>query len=161
MSTVARDQYGNFLIQWILNNASPHLRDIVQAEIRYDILPLLPLQALLTGWPHSKHLVSLRGNKYGSKVALTCGYGPQGVRPGVPFAPAGHRNSHRGPQGPPPLQNMQGPPAHSSSYAAQYQYAQLDGAVPPQYPGAANYMPMPPRQYSAPYGNPNGGYGQY
>jgi hypothetical protein len=32
---VARDQYGNFLIQWILNNASPHLRDIVQAEIRY------------------------------------------------------------------------------------------------------------------------------
>ena len=33
--TVARDQYGNFLIQWILNNASPHLAEIVKAEIRY------------------------------------------------------------------------------------------------------------------------------
>ena len=29
MHVVARDQYGNFLVQWILNNAAPQLRDCV------------------------------------------------------------------------------------------------------------------------------------
>lgn len=34
-STVAGDQYGNYLIQWILTNASPHQRDLVASHIRY------------------------------------------------------------------------------------------------------------------------------
>jgi len=36
-SSVAGDQYGNYLIQWILMNAAPHQRDLVAGHIRYHI----------------------------------------------------------------------------------------------------------------------------
>lgn len=32
---VAGDQYGNYLIQWILVNASPHQREVVATHIRF------------------------------------------------------------------------------------------------------------------------------
>lgn len=48
---IASDQYGNYLIQHILQHASPAHRDQVSTQIR-------------------KHMVSLRGSKYGQKVAF-------------------------------------------------------------------------------------------
>ncbi|KIV99141.1 uncharacterized protein PV09_09172 [Verruconis gallopava] len=135
---IARDQYGNFLIQWILNNASPHLREIVQAEIR-------------------KHLVSLRGNKYGSKVALSCGYGPQGVRPGVPFASA-HFRHHNG--GPRISQQQNHPfPNHSSTFPNPYQVARLDGAARARSGIRPIYVHFPSRAY--PPNQYNSGAGLY
>ena len=50
---IASDQYGNYLIQWILNNATPQHREMVAAHIR-------------------KHMVSLRGSKFGSRVGMLC-----------------------------------------------------------------------------------------
>jgi hypothetical protein len=35
---VAGDQYGNYLIQWILMNAAPHQRELVASHIRYHLL---------------------------------------------------------------------------------------------------------------------------
>lgn len=48
---IASDQYGNYLIQWILLYADPHPRDIVATHVR-------------------KHMVSLRGSKFGSRVGM-------------------------------------------------------------------------------------------
>jgi hypothetical protein len=56
---VARDQYGNFLIQWILNNASPHLCDIVQAEIRFVYPNHLPLAVQVLMWPPLQQALGL------------------------------------------------------------------------------------------------------
>ncbi|PNS14468.1 hypothetical protein CAC42_3754 [Sphaceloma murrayae] len=56
---IAGDQYGNYLIQHILTHADPTRREIVASHVR-------------------KHMVSLRGSKYGSRVAMLCtsgGYG--------------------------------------------------------------------------------------
>lgn len=50
---VASDQYGNYLIQHILQTAPVPLREIVAAHIR-------------------KHMVSLRGSKFGSRVGMLC-----------------------------------------------------------------------------------------
>ncbi|RMZ80312.1 hypothetical protein DV738_g2889, partial [Chaetothyriales sp. CBS 135597] len=50
---IAGDQYGNYLIQWILMNSHHHQREQVAVHIR-------------------KHLVSLRGSKFGSRVAMLC-----------------------------------------------------------------------------------------
>lgn len=50
---VASDQYGNYLIQYILTHANPNHRDIVASHIR-------------------KHMVSLRGSKFGSRVGMLC-----------------------------------------------------------------------------------------
>ncbi|ODQ71570.1 hypothetical protein LIPSTDRAFT_36141, partial [Lipomyces starkeyi NRRL Y-11557] len=47
---IASDAHGNYLIQYILHNASKTQRDLVAAQIR-------------------KHMVSLRGSKWGSKCA--------------------------------------------------------------------------------------------
>ncbi|ORY64197.1 armadillo-type protein [Pseudomassariella vexata] len=60
---IASDQYGNYLIQWILNNANPQHREVVAAHIR-------------------KHTVSLRGSKFGSKVGLLCTNPAVATRPG-------------------------------------------------------------------------------
>ncbi|KAI5466935.1 armadillo-type protein [Mariannaea sp. PMI_226] len=60
---IASDQYGNYLIQWILNNASPQHREIVAAHIR-------------------KHMVSLRGSKFGSRVGMLCTNHAVTTRPG-------------------------------------------------------------------------------
>ena len=50
---VASDQYGNYLVQWILQHASPTHREQVASHIR-------------------KHMVSLRGSKFGSRVGMLC-----------------------------------------------------------------------------------------
>ncbi|GAQ09020.1 hypothetical protein ALT_6341 [Aspergillus lentulus] len=60
---IAGDQYGNYLIQWILMNAAPHQRELVASHIR-------------------KHMVSLRGSKFGSRVAMLCCNPSHTTRPG-------------------------------------------------------------------------------
>ncbi|KAL1968757.1 hypothetical protein VTN77DRAFT_1583 [Rasamsonia byssochlamydoides] len=60
---IAGDQYGNYLIQWILLNAAPHQRELVATHIR-------------------KHMVSLRGSKFGSRVAMLCCNPSHTTRPG-------------------------------------------------------------------------------
>ncbi|PGH23118.1 hypothetical protein AJ80_02746 [Polytolypa hystricis UAMH7299] len=60
---IAGDQYGNYLIQWILMNAQSHQREIVASHIR-------------------KHMVSLRGSKFGSRVAMLCCNPNHVTRPG-------------------------------------------------------------------------------
>lgn len=62
---VAGDQFGNYLIQYILTNSSSHHREIVGGHIR-------------------KHMVSLRGSKYGSRVAMLCCNPALATRPGPP-----------------------------------------------------------------------------
>jgi hypothetical protein len=60
---IAGDQYGNYLIQWILMNTHHHQREQVAIHIR-------------------KHMVSLRGSKFGSRVAMLCCNPNQATRPG-------------------------------------------------------------------------------
>ena len=60
---IAGDQYGNYLIQWILMNTHHHQREQVAIHIR-------------------KHMVSLRGSKFGSRVAMLCCNPGQVTRPG-------------------------------------------------------------------------------
>ncbi|USP80842.1 hypothetical protein yc1106_08116 [Curvularia clavata] len=62
---IAGDQFGNYLIQYILTNSSPHHRELVGGHIR-------------------KHMVSLRGSKYGSRVAMLCCNPALTTRPGPP-----------------------------------------------------------------------------
>ncbi|CAO2648621.1 Nn.00g078880.m01.CDS01 [Neocucurbitaria sp. VM-36] len=62
---IAGDQFGNYLIQHILTNSSAHHRDLVGGHIR-------------------KHMVSLRGSKYGSRVAMLCCNPALATRPGPP-----------------------------------------------------------------------------
>ncbi|KAI5852260.1 armadillo-type protein [Tricharina praecox] len=50
---IASDQYGNYLVQWILQHASMQHREQVASHIR-------------------KHMVSLRGSKFGSRVGMLC-----------------------------------------------------------------------------------------
>jgi hypothetical protein len=59
---IAGDQYGNYLIQWIITNASDSHYDAVVNQVR-------------------KHMVSLRGSKYGSRVAVMCNNNLVGARP--------------------------------------------------------------------------------
>lgn len=65
---IASDQYGNYLIQWILNNATPQHREMVAAHIR-------------------KHMVSLRGSKFGSRVGMLCTNHAVTTRPGPGVGP--------------------------------------------------------------------------
>ena len=60
---IAGDQYGNYLIQWILMHTGQHQREQVAIHIR-------------------KHMVSLRGSKFGSRVAMLCCNPSQVTRPG-------------------------------------------------------------------------------
>ncbi|CEJ62082.1 Putative Pumilio-family RNA binding repeat protein [Penicillium brasilianum] len=60
---IAGDQYGNYLIQWVLMNAAAHQRELVASHIR-------------------KHMVSLRGSKFGSRVAMLCCNPSHATRPG-------------------------------------------------------------------------------
>ncbi|KAL5121508.1 hypothetical protein ACEQ8H_000580 [Pleosporales sp. CAS-2024a] len=62
---IAGDQFGNYLVQYILTNSSTQHRDIVGSHIR-------------------KHMVSLRGSKYGSRVAMLCCNPALTTRPGPP-----------------------------------------------------------------------------
>ncbi|KAJ5929400.1 hypothetical protein N7454_007248 [Penicillium verhagenii] len=79
---IAGDQYGNYLIQWILMNAATHQREIVASHIRYvsnysqfpiSVSPLTPLQ---------KTHGLLRGSKFGSRVAMLCCNPSHATRPG-------------------------------------------------------------------------------
>ncbi|KAK3705807.1 hypothetical protein LTR37_013114 [Vermiconidia calcicola] len=71
---IAGDQFGNYLIQYILSNADPQRREIVAAHIR-------------------KHMVSLRGSKYGSRVAMLCSNPAFATRPGPPTGMSLSRNN--------------------------------------------------------------------
>lgn len=62
---IAGDQFGNYLIQYILTHAGPQHRELVATHVR-------------------KHMVSLRGSKYGSRVAMLCTNPISATRPGPP-----------------------------------------------------------------------------
>ncbi|KAK4164981.1 armadillo-type protein, partial [Cladorrhinum sp. PSN259] len=66
---IASDQYGNYLIQYILTHANPQHREIVAAHIR-------------------KHMVSLRGSKFGSRVGMLCTNHAVATRPGPGVGPS-------------------------------------------------------------------------
>ncbi|KAF2006182.1 ARM repeat-containing protein [Amniculicola lignicola CBS 123094] len=78
---IAGDQFGNYLIQYILTNSNPHHRELVASHVR-------------------KHMVSLRGSKYGSRVAMLCCNPAVATRPGPPAGMQVNRYSthsvHRG-----------------------------------------------------------------
>ncbi|KAK3315143.1 armadillo-type protein [Apodospora peruviana] len=65
---IASDQYGNYLIQYILTHAQPQHREVVAAHIR-------------------KHMVSLRGSKFGSRVGMLCTNHAVATRPGPSVGP--------------------------------------------------------------------------
>ncbi|KAK6073599.1 hypothetical protein SCUP234_08675 [Seiridium cupressi] len=65
---IASDQYGNYLIQWILTQGNPQHREVVAAHIR-------------------KHMVSLRGSKFGSRVGMLCTNPAVATRPGPGINP--------------------------------------------------------------------------
>ncbi|KIH94961.1 hypothetical protein SPBR_03560 [Sporothrix brasiliensis 5110] len=66
---IASDQYGNYLIQYILTHASTQHREVVAAHIR-------------------KHMVSLRGSKFGSRVGMLCTNPAVATRPGPGVGPS-------------------------------------------------------------------------
>ncbi|KZF20651.1 ARM repeat-containing protein [Xylona heveae TC161] len=70
---IASDQYGNYLIQYILTHANPQHREVVATHIR-------------------KHMVSLRGSKFGSRVGMLCCNPAFATRPG----PAGSQTNRYG-----------------------------------------------------------------
>ncbi|KAJ0304099.1 hypothetical protein COL5a_005233 [Colletotrichum fioriniae] len=69
---IASDQYGNYLIQYILTHAGLQHREVVAAHIR-------------------KHMVSLRGSKFGSRVGMLCTNPAVATRPGPGVGPAMNR----------------------------------------------------------------------
>ncbi|KFY26065.1 hypothetical protein V491_01478 [Pseudogymnoascus sp. VKM F-3775] len=77
---IASDQYGNYLIQYILTHSNPQHREIVACHIR-------------------KHMVSLRGSKFGSRVGMLCTNPAIATRPGPGVGPA--LGANRMPQGNP------------------------------------------------------------
>ena len=80
---IAGDQYGNYLIQWILTHSSPHDKETVAGHIR-------------------RHMVSLRGSKFGSRVGMLCTNPAITTKPGPGFGsgygrvPAAPRYGGRG-----------------------------------------------------------------
>ncbi|KAK0626141.1 armadillo-type protein [Immersiella caudata] len=66
---IASDQYGNYLIQYILTHAATQHREMVAAHIR-------------------KHMVSLRGSKFGSRVGMLCTNHAVATRPGPGVGPS-------------------------------------------------------------------------
>ncbi|KAK8235205.1 pumilio-family RNA binding repeat protein [Phyllosticta capitalensis] len=74
---IAGDQFGNYLIQYIMANSGPQHRDIVNSHVR-------------------KHMVSLRGSKYGSRVAMLCCNTATYTRPGPPPGVQMNRHSSYG-----------------------------------------------------------------
>jgi hypothetical protein len=97
---VSSDQFGNYLVQWILVNSSPHLREIVASEVRC-VFPLhCPCVVCINAF-RSRHMVSLRGSKFGSRVAMLCCNPAFTIRPGAPSMPmrshyGGHYNQYQG-----------------------------------------------------------------
>lgn len=66
---ISSDQYGNYLIQYILTHSSPSDKEMVACHIR-------------------KHMVSLRGSKFGSRVGMLCNNPAIATRPGPGVGPA-------------------------------------------------------------------------
>ncbi|CAI0643599.1 unnamed protein product [Colletotrichum noveboracense] len=79
---IASDQYGNYLIQYILTHAGMQHREVVAAHIR-------------------KHIVSLRGSKFGSRVGMLCTNPAVATRPGPGVGPG--------------MGRMGGPPRYAGS----------------------------------------------
>ncbi|ORY18023.1 armadillo-type protein [Clohesyomyces aquaticus] len=81
---IAGDQFGNYLIQYVLTHCGTHHRELVASHVR-------------------KHMVSLRGSKYGSRVAMLCCNPALATRPGPPAGMQinryGAHNIHRGGSG--------------------------------------------------------------
>ncbi|KAF7195610.1 Meiotic coiled-coil protein 2 [Pseudocercospora fuligena] len=105
---ISGDQFGNYLIQYILTHGDPERREIVAAHIR-------------------KHMVSLRGSKYGSRVAMLCCNPAVATRPGPPAGLPMHRNNggygsdHHFGQGPPrPYGNDRPPYMGRGDYGGAY-----------------------------------------
>jgi hypothetical protein len=69
---IAGDQFGNYLIQYVLTNCGGHHRELVASHVR-------------------KHMVSLRGSKYGSRVAMLCCNPAIATRPGPPVGMQANR----------------------------------------------------------------------
>ncbi|KAI9852057.1 MAG: hypothetical protein M1838_002026 [Thelocarpon superellum] len=65
---IASDQYGNYLVQYILTHSNPQHRELVATHIR-------------------KHMVSLRGSKFGSRVGMLCCNPAFSTRPGPGAGP--------------------------------------------------------------------------
>lgn len=74
---IASDQYGNYLIQYILTHSNQIHREMVAAHIR-------------------KHMVSLRGSKFGSRVGMLCTNHASATRPGPPVGPGMGRGGMNG-----------------------------------------------------------------
>ncbi|TVY84887.1 Meiotic coiled-coil protein [Lachnellula suecica] len=79
---IASDQYGNYLIQYILTHSNPQHREIVACHIR-------------------KHMVSLRGSKFGSRVGMLCTNPAIQTRPGPGVGPSIGAPAPRMPPQPP------------------------------------------------------------
>ncbi|RDL38216.1 putative Meiotic coiled-coil protein 2 [Venustampulla echinocandica] len=76
---IASDQYGNYLIQYILTHSNLQHREIVAQHIR-------------------KHMVSLRGSKFGSRVGMLCTNPAIQTRPGPGAGPTIGAATSRMPQ---------------------------------------------------------------
>lgn len=78
---ITGDQYGNYLIQWVLMNTHQQHREQVATHIR-------------------KHMVSLRGSKFGSRVAMLCCNPASATRPGPamvnPYGAPGQQRTQYG-----------------------------------------------------------------
>ncbi|KJR87333.1 Pumilio-family RNA binding protein repeat protein [Sporothrix schenckii 1099-18] len=88
---IASDQYGNYLIQYILTHASTQHREVVAAHIR-------------------KHMVSLRGSKFGSRVGMLCTNPAVATRPGPGIGPSVGRLPPRYAGAPPSRHRAAGAP---------------------------------------------------
>ncbi|KAI9820924.1 MAG: hypothetical protein M1826_000799 [Phylliscum demangeonii] len=73
---ISGDQYGNFLIQHILLNSDLAHRELVTSHIR-------------------RHTVSLRGSRWGSRVAMLCLHPALTTRPGPGTGPYYNRHQHQ------------------------------------------------------------------
>ncbi|KAK3672867.1 hypothetical protein LTR78_007220 [Recurvomyces mirabilis] len=93
---IAGDQFGNYLIQYILTQGDPERREIVGAHIR-------------------KHMVSLRGSKYGSRVAMLCCNPAYATRPGPPTSLPPSRSNSR-------YSDYFGPPELTRTYSNERQF---------------------------------------
>ncbi|KAL9022086.1 MAG: hypothetical protein Q9185_000704 [Variospora sp. 1 TL-2023] len=78
---IASDQYGNYLIQYILTHANNTHREIVASNVR-------------------KHMVSLRGSKFGSRVGMLCCNPAYATHPGPGVGMANTRYSSAPAPGP-------------------------------------------------------------
>ena len=64
-------------------NAGPHQRELVASHVRYVVYTLIDfLGYTYNVSTNRKHMVSLRGSKFGSRVAMLCCNPSHATRPG-------------------------------------------------------------------------------